>query len=43
MSDPQTHEVPSAAQPLAAPAGLDLLGDTDVGVCSGGFCALPTD
>ncbi|MFB7251896.1 hypothetical protein [Microbacterium sp. NPDC056234] len=43
MSDPQTPDVPSAAHPLVAPVGLNLLGGADAGACSGGFCALPTE
>ncbi|UYO98068.1 hypothetical protein OED01_04970 [Microbacterium sp. M28] len=43
MSDPQTPEATTAAQPLVSPIGLDLLGDTDAGACSGGFCVLPTE
>ncbi|WP_460799214.1 hypothetical protein [Microbacterium sp. GXF0217] len=42
MSDPQTPETPTVAQPLAAPVGLNLLGDADAGACSGGFCTIPT-
>ena len=42
MSDPQPSDMPAAVQPLAAPVGLDLLGDTAAGVCTDGFCALPT-
>lgn len=46
MSTSQTTEVPQAdaekgVQPLAAPAGLNLLGDANAGGCCGGSCAVP--
>lgn len=34
-------EAAQDVQPLAAPAGLNLLGDADAGGCCGGSCAMP--
>ncbi|MGW8484367.1 hypothetical protein ACWGJP_14640 [Microbacterium sp. NPDC055903] len=41
MSTPQIPADATNAQPLTAPAGLNLLGDANAGSCCGGSCALP--
>ncbi|WP_429457144.1 hypothetical protein [Microbacterium sp. ZKA21] len=42
MSD-QIDPATSAAPSLVAPAGLNLLGGADAGVCCGDSCALPSE
>ncbi|MGM1017603.1 MAG: hypothetical protein ACQEW8_08720 [Actinomycetota bacterium] len=41
MSTFPTSETAQPAEPLVAPAGLNLLGDQEAGTCCGGSCAVP--
>jgi hypothetical protein len=43
MSNPLATGAPQIVEPLVAPAGLNLLSDSNAGSCCGGSCALPTD